>query len=274
MRRRRAPLTAALALGLVFLYVPIFALIVYSFNANRLVAVWGGWSTKWYAALFHDRALLAAAWLSLRLAAAAGALSAALGTLAGIALGRGGWRRHAGRRLLGTLLGGPIVLPDVVLGLSLLLLFVVLQQATGFPARRGALTIVLAHTTFGLCYAALIVQARLVGLDRALEEAALDLGARPARVLLTITLPLLAPAILAAFLLTFTLSLDDLVIASFVAGPGATTLPMAVFSSVRLGVKPEINALASLLVAVVGLAASLGGLLAAGGGRRSRQGRR
>lgn len=261
MSWRTLALLSVLVLGFVFLYLPLVMLVVYSFNEGRLVSVWSGWSTKWYVVLFHDQALLGAAWLSLRLATVAGALSAIFGTFAGIALARGG--RFPGRRFFTTLIAGPLVLPDVVLGISLLLLFVAMQQAIGFPAQRGALTIVLAHTTFGLCYVALIVQARLIGLDRTLEEAAMDLGARPFKVLMVITVPLLAPAILAGFLLAFTLSLDDLVIASFVSGPGATTLPMAVFSSVRLGVKPEINALATILVSAVAVAALFGGFLIA-----------
>jgi len=257
--RRSFALGTICALGFVFLYVPIAVLIVYSFNANRLVTVWGGWSVRWYAALLQDEPLIRAAWLSVRLAFVTGLVSAVLGTLAGIALGsRGGIR---GRRLFATMIGGPIVLPDVVLGLALLLLFVAVQSLTGFPAQRGALTIVLAHTTFGLCYVALIVQARFLSLDRSLEEAAMDLGARPFAVLMTITVPLLAPAILAGFLLAFTLSLDDLVIASFVSGPGATTLPMAVFSSVRLGVRPEVNALAAILIAIVAMAVAAAGML-------------
>jgi len=264
--KRSLTLYTICALGLVFLYVPIAVLIVYSFNANRLVTVWGGWSTRWYAALFEDELLMSAAWLSVRLAFLTGLLSAVLGTLAGIALGsRGGFR---GRRFFATMIGGPIVLPDVVLGLALLLLFVAFQSMTGFPAQRGAFTIVLAHTTFGLCYVALIVQARFLGLDRALEEVAMDLGARPFRVLMTITVPLLAPAILAGFLLAFTLSLDDLVIASFVSGPGATTLPMAVFSAVRLGVKPEVNALATLLIVIVAVAVIGASSLVTGDRRR------
>jgi len=261
MRRQSIALRTIFVLGFVFLYVPIAVLIVYSFNANRLVTVWGGWSLRWYAALFESEPLMRAAWLSVRLAFVTGLASAFLGTLAGIALGsRGGF---AGRRLFATMIGGPIVLPDVVLGLALLLLFVAVQSLTGFPAQRGALTIVLAHTTFGLCYVALIVQARFIGLDRSLEEAAMDLGARPFKVLMTITVPLLAPAILAGFLLAFTLSLDDLIIASFVSGPGATTLPMAVFSAVRLGVRPEVNALATLLIIAVAVAVTGAGTLLA-----------
>lgn len=265
--KRGVVLGALLLLGFAFLYMPIVVLVVYSFNASRLVTVWGGWSTQWYSVLFHDSALLGAAWLSVRLALITGLLSAVLGTLAGVALGRRGG--FIGRRLFATMIGGPIVLPDVVLGLALLILFVAVQGATGFPAQRGALTIVLAHTTFGLCYVALIVQARYLGLDRSLEEAAMDLGARPTRVFMLVTAPLLAPAILAGFLLAFTLSLDDLVIASFVSGPGATTLPMAVFSAVRLGVKPEINALATLLIAIVTIAVVCAGWLVTRDRRRA-----
>jgi len=261
MNWRSTALVSVLIAGFVFLYVPIVVLVVYSFNEGRLVTVWAGWSVKWYRVLFHDEPLLTAAFLSLRLATMAGALSAFLGTLAGIALSRGG--RFPGRHIFNTLIAGPLVLPEVVLGISLLLLFVAMQQAIGFPGKRGALTIVLAHTTFGMCYVALIVQARIIGLNRAVEEAAMDLGARPLKVLLAITVPLLAPAILSGFLLAFTLSLDDLVITSFVSGPGATTLPMAVFSSVRLGVKPEINALATILITVVAAAALIGSLIVA-----------
>jgi putrescine transport system permease protein len=264
--KRHPVLYAILGLGFAFLYVPIVVLAVYSFNASRLVTVWGGWSTQWYAALFADSTFLRAAWLSVRLALVAGLASAVLGTLAGVALGRRGG--FAGRKLFAALIGGPIVLPDVVLGLALLLLFVAVQNVTGFP-QRGALTIVLAHTTFGLCYVALIVQARFLALDRSLEEAALDLGARPFKVLLLVTVPLLAPAILAGFLLAFTLSLDDLVVASFVSGPGATTLPMAVFSAVRLGVSPQVNALATILIAVVVAGVVVAGLVMAQG-RRAR----
>jgi putrescine transport system permease protein len=266
--KRHPALAAALIAGLLFLYAPIAVLVIYSFNASRLVTVWGGWSTQWYVALLGDRALLGAAWLSLRLAFVTGLLSAALGTLAGVALGRRGG--FAGRRLFAAMIGGPIVLPDVVLGLALLLLLVAMQGLTGFPAQRGALTIVLAHTTFGLCYVALIVQARFLGLERSLEEAAMDLGARPWNVLISITVPLLAPAILAGFLLAFTLSLDDLVIASFVSGPGATTLPMAVFSAVRLGVKPEVNALATILIVVVAAVVVGAGALVTGERNRRR----
>lgn len=264
---RRLALHVVLFLGFVFLYLPILILVMYSFNESRLVTVWGGWSTKWYGTLFQNHALLSAAWLSLRLALLSGLIAAILGTLAGLALGRAG--PFFGRRAFNALIAGPLVLPDVLLGISLLMLFVFLQTAIGWPAERGALTIVLAHATFGLCYVTLVVQARLVGLNTALEEAAQDLGARPWKVLFVVTIPLLAPAIAAGFLLAFTLSLDDLVIASFVTGPGATTLPMMVFSSARLGVKPEINALATILIGIVSVLVIFAAVLAARGARRT-----
>ncbi len=264
---RKLALGAVLVLGFTFLYVPILVLIIYSFNESRLVTIWAGFSTKWYGSLFENEALLSAAWLSLRLAFVSGLISAVLGTLAGLALTRGG--KFPGRGLFNGLLAGPLVLPDVLLGISLLMLFVFMETLIGWPAQRGALTIVLAHATFGLCYVTLVVQARLVGLNTALEEAAEDLGARPFKVLLVITVPLLAPAIAAGFLLAFTLSLDDLVIASFVTGPGATTLPMVVFSSARLGVKPEINALATILIGIVTTIVLVAGVLTARMERRS-----
>jgi len=267
MARRSFFLSALLILGFAFLYLPILTLVIYSFNANRLVTVWGGWSTKWYVSLFQNEALLTAAWLSLRLALISGLLAATLGTLAGLTLARAG--KFFGRRVFSSLLAGPLVLPDVLLGISLLMLFVFLQDFIGWPAERGALTIVLAHATFGLCYVTLVVQARLVGLNTALEEAAMDLGARPLKVLFVITIPLLAPAIAAGFLLAFTLSLDDLVVASFVTGPGATTLPMVVFSAARLGVKPEINALATILISVVTVIVLAVGYLSARQSRRA-----
>ncbi len=270
MNWRGGLLIALLVAGLVFLYLPVIVLMVYSFNESRLVTVWGGFSVKWYGALLENEKLLDAAWLSLRLATVAGVLSAVLGTLAGLTLARGG--RFFGKRVFGMLIAGPLVLPEVVLGLSMLLLFVAMQQGLGWPSSRGALTIVLAHATFGLCYVALVVQARLAGLDGAVEEAAMDLGARPFKVLMVITVPLLAPAILAGFLLAFTLSLDDLVIASFVSGPGATTLPMAVFSAARLGVNPQINALATILILAVAAATLIGGTIVARDTMRARRG--
>ncbi|AWN35116.1 ABC transporter permease subunit [Methylobacterium radiodurans] len=238
---------AALILGLAFLYAPILVLVVYSFNASSLVTVWGGFSARWYSVLLSDRPLLEAAWVSFRVAFLAGVIATALGTLAALALGRHG--RFRGRALFTALVFAPMVMPEVITGLSLLLLFV------GIGLDRGIVTIVIAHTTFGIGFVAVVVGARLKVLDGTLEEAAADLGAGPARVFLTVTLPLLAPAIIAGFLLAFTLSLDDLVIASFVSGPGATTLPMRIYSQIRLGVNPEINAASTLLIVLVGMVA-------------------
>jgi putrescine transport system permease protein len=249
MRRSRA-IFAALAFGYAFLYVPIALLIVYSFNASRLVTVWAGFSPRWYGELFHNTQILDAAWLSLRIAATTATLATLLGTLAALALARAG--RFVGRGALVGLLAGPLVMPEVILGLALLLLFVAMESAFGIP-NRGAGTIVIAHVTFSMAYVAVVVRAKLADLDRSLEEAAADLGAPPATVFLRITMPLIAPALAAGWLLAFTLSLDDLVVASFVSGPGASTLPMVVYSSVRLGVSPQINALATLLVVAVAL---------------------
>jgi putrescine transport system permease protein len=247
--RRPTLVFTVLAFGYAFLYAPIVSLIVYSFNESRLVTVWAGFSTRWYESLLHNEQLLGAAGVSLRIAVMNATLALVLGTLAGIALVR--FRRFRGRTALALMVGAPLVVPDVILGLASLLLFVAMEQAVGWPAGRGITTITIAHVTFSLAYVAIVVQSRLVRLDPSLEEAALDLGARPWKVFFLVTLPLIGPALAAGWLLAFTLSLDDLVIASFVSGPGASTLPMVVYSSVRLGVSPEINALASILVALV-----------------------
>jgi putrescine transport system permease protein len=247
--RRPVALYAVLGLGLLFLYGPIAVVVVYSFNAARLFGVWSGFSLRWYAALAGDRTILDAAALSVAVAGSAATIAAGLGTAAALALARYG--RFGGRLALSGLVMAPLVMPEVITGLSLLLLFVAMEAAIGWPAGRGATTIVLAHATFGIGFVAVVVRARLADLDRHLEEAAADLGARPAAVFRHVTLPLVAPAIAAGWLLAFTLSFDDLVIASFVSGPGASTLPMVIFSSVRLGVSPEINALATMVVAVV-----------------------
>lgn len=250
MRRGVPPLLWLwLVAGFAFLYVPIGSLILLSFNESKLVTVWSGFSTRWYAALMHNEQILGAAWLSVKIAAVSAALAVVLGTAVAVALARFGAFR--GRALLSGLATAPLVMPEVITGLSLLLLFVALEQAVGWPAGRGSLTIVIAHTTFALAYVAVIVQSRLAGMDPSLEEAAMDLGARPAKVFFVITLPIILPALVSGFLLAFTLSLDDLVIASFVSGPGSTTLPMVIYSKVRLGLSPEINALATLLVLVV-----------------------
>lgn len=242
----------ALVLGLVFLYVPILSMIVYSFNNSRLVTVWDAAHSptlKWYGVLLSDGEVLDAAWLSLRVAVCAATVSTVLGTLAGTALARFGAFR--GRSLLVGMTTAPIVMPEVISGLSLLLLFVALEQAIGWPRGMGALTITLAHISFCMAYVTVVIQSRLAGFDESLEEAAQDLGARPAKVFWRITLPLILPAVLAGWLLAFTLSWDDLVISQFVAGPGSSTLPMVIFSKVRLGVSPDVNALATLMVSVV-----------------------
>ncbi|MFA7429609.1 MAG: ABC transporter permease subunit [Rhodospirillaceae bacterium] len=254
----RSPfLITMLAFGFAFLYVPIVLLVLYSFNESRLVTVWGGFSVKWYAELFQDAQILGAAEISLTVAAITATLATVLGTLAGLVLVRFG--RFRGRTLFSGMITAPLVMPEVITGLSILLLFVALEQAIGWPDGRGVTTITIAHVTFTMAYVAIIVQSRLSQLDGSMEEAAMDLGARPAKAFLLVTLPIIAPALVSGWLLAFTLSLDDLVIASFAAGPDSTTLPMVVFSSVRLGVSPKINALATLLVllatvAIVGAA--------------------
>jgi putrescine transport system permease protein len=250
---------AVLMLGFGFLYLPIAVLVAYSFNASRLVTVWVGFSIRWYQALIEDDKFGAAALTSLEIGTMAASIALVLGTCAGFAMSR--FRRFRGRLLFGFMLMAPLVVPEVILGLSLLLLFVAMQSWIGWPTSRGIVTVTIAHATFGACFVAVLVRAQLAGFDRSLEEAALDLGARPWTVLWWITLPGISPALVSGWLLAFTLSLDDLVVASFVSGPSATTLPMAVYSSVRIGVTPEINALATVFLAVVfvmvALAASL-----------------
>jgi putrescine transport system permease protein len=259
---RLSPFNAiSLALGLAFLYLPIVILVIYSFNASRLVTVWGGWSLRWYTEFFHDRAMLDAASMSFRVAVASATLATLLGTLAAIALSRA--ERFKGRTLFSAMLYAPLVMPEVITGLSLLLLFVAVN------AERGFWTVTIAHTTLTMCFVAVVVQSRLASLDRSLEEAAMDLGCNPARAFVAVTLPLIAPAIAAGWMLAFTLSLDDLVIASFTTGPGSATLPIRIYSEVRLGVKPEINAICTLviaLIAVVIIVASLASKLSSARG--------
>jgi len=240
---------AALAVGFGFLYLPIAVLVAYSFNASRLVTVWAGFSVRWYGALLADDKFRAAALTSLEIGVMSASLALAIGTCAGVAIAR--YRRFRLRGLFAFMLLAPLVVPEVILGLSLLLLFVALQGWIGWPSSRGVATVTIAHATFSACFVAVLVRAQLAGFDRTLEEAALDLGARPFAVLWRVTLPGIAPALFSGWLLAFTLSLDDLVVASFVSGPAATTLPMAIYSSVRLGVTPEINALATLFLGAV-----------------------
>jgi putrescine transport system permease protein len=251
----------SLAFGAAFLYLPIVILVIYSFNASRLVSVWGGWSLRWYGELFRDQAMLDAAWMSLRVGAVSASLATLLGTLAAIALTRGADFR--GRGLFSAMLYAPLVMPEVITGLSLLLLFVALGT------ERGFWTITAAHTTLTMCFVAVIVQSRLVQIDRSLEEAAMDLGRAPARAFVDATLPLIWPAIAAGWMLAFTLSLDDVVIASFATGPGSATLPIRIYSEVRLGVKPQINAVCTLIIGLITIlivAASLASKLSRGRG--------
>ena len=244
-------LRVALLAGFTFLWLPILLLVAYAFSADRIPFQWGGFSLRWFHALAANERLVEAAWLSLRVAAGAATLAVLVGGAAGWALARFGAFR--GRALFGALIGAPLVLPEVVTGLSLLLLFVALESLTGWPAGRGALTVLLAHATLGAAFVAVVVQARLAETDRSLEDAAMDLGAAPLTAFRTVTLPLIAPALAAGWLLAFTLSLDDVVIASFVSGPAGTTLPMALFSMLRLGLTPEVNALGAVVVIGVGL---------------------
>jgi len=243
-----------LVLGLAFLYVPILSMIVFSFNNSRLVTVWDSAHSptlKWYGALLSNNQILDAAWLSIKIGAMSATGAVILGTLAGVVLTRFGAFR--GRTLLSGMTTAPLVMPEVITGLSLLLLFVSLEQLIGWPRGRGVMTITLAHITFSMAYVTVVVQSRLAGFDESLEEAAMDLGARPFKVFFRITLPLILPAVVSGWLLAFTLSWDDLVISQFVAGPGSSTLPMVIFSKVRLGVSPDVNALATIMVSVVAL---------------------
>jgi len=254
-------LMTALVLGFAFLYIPILSVIVLSFNSSKLVTVWGGFSTHWYGVLMHDRQMLEGAWLSLRIAAVTATGAVIIGTLAGLVLARFG--RFRGRTMLSGMVTAPLVMPEVITGLSLLLLFVAFAKLPFMPEQRGFSTIAIAHITLTLSYVTVVVQSRLASMDESLEEAAMDLGARPAKVFLVITLPIIAPAIISGWLLAFTLSLDDLVITSFTAGPSTNTLPMMIFSKVRLGVTPEINALATLMVSVVAVFVVVAGILMA-----------
>ncbi|MDJ0955856.1 MAG: ABC transporter permease subunit [Arenicellales bacterium] len=257
-KNRSMFLISGLAFGFAFLYIPILSLIIFSFNESKLVTVWAGFSTKWYGELLRNEQILDAAWLSIRIAVINACFAVALGTLAGFALARLG--RFRGRTLLTGMVTAPLVMPEVITGLSLLLLFVAMQDLIGWPAGRGVTTITIAHITFSMAYVAIIIQSRLSSVDESVEEAALDLGARPAKVFFLITLPIIAPALISGWLLSFTMSLDDLVIASFVSGPGSSTLPMVVFSKVRLGVSPEINALATIIVLLVAVGITIAGI--------------
>ena len=251
MRNRSTLIVSALCFGFAFLYVPIVLLVAFSFNDSSLATVWGGFSTRWYSELLQNDQIIESALLSLRIAAVSATFATILGTLAGLALARMG--RYKGRVLFTGLIAAPLVMPEVITGLSLLMLFVSLEQVIGWPSARGANTITLAHITFSMAYVAIIVQSRLTNMDQSMEEAAMDLGANPFQVARDITLPIIAPSMVSGWLLAFTLSLDDLVIASFTSGAGSSTLPMLIFSKIKLGVTPDINALATLIIGVVSL---------------------
>jgi putrescine transport system permease protein len=259
-------LLSALLMGFAFLYIPILTMIIYSFNESRLVTVWGGFSVKWYGELFRNERMLESAWLSLRIAVVSATGAVALGTLAGLVLARFG--RFRSRMMLSGMVTAPLVMPEVITGLSLLLLFVALAPLPLVPDARGFTTITIAHITLTMAYVTVIVQSRLSQMDDSLEEAAMDLGARPAKVFMRITLPIIAPAMLSGWLLAFTLSLDDLVITSFTAGPATNTLPMMIFSTVRRGITPQINALATIMVLIVTVFVIIAGILTARQTRR------
>lgn len=259
MTRRPTFLLMVLGFGFAFLYVPILSMIVYSFNASRLATVWGGFSTKWYVSLWSNDKVIEALILSLKIAFVSASIATILGTMAAIALVRMG--RFRGRTLFSGLVTAPLIMPEVITGVSLLIFFLLLAQWIGWPAQRGFTTITLAHITFSMVFVTTIVQARLLQFDRAIEEAAMDLGSRPWQVLFDITLPVISPAILAGWLLAFTISLDDVVITSFTTGPGSTTLPLFIWSKVKLGVTPDINALATLMVLAVGIGVCIAGVV-------------
>ncbi|MDX1555712.1 MAG: ABC transporter permease subunit [Xanthomonadales bacterium] len=259
MKQRSTGLLTVAAFGYAFLYVPILSVVVYSFNDSRLVTLWGGFSLRWYRSLAENEEILASALLSLQIAVVSATVATMFGTLAGLALHRIG--RFKGRTLLTGMITSPLVMPEVITGISLLFLFITLTDWIGWPGSRGAMTITIAHITFSMAYVAVVVRSRLAGTDESLEEAAMDLGGRPLRVFFDITVPTIAPAMISGWLLAFTLSLDDVVIASFVSGPGATTLPMLIFSKVKLGVTPDINALATVIIVLVSLGVITAALL-------------
>ena len=257
MKKRSTFLLTCLVLGYAFFYIPIISMMFFSFNNARLATVWGGFSTRWYEALFRNKQILNAALLSLEIAAISATIATILGVLAGLALVR--FTRFRGKTLFAGLVSAPLVMPEAITGLSMLLLFVFMEAAIGWPAGRGFTTITIAHTTFALSYVAVVVQARLSSMDQSIEEAAMDLGSKPLQVLFDVTLPIITPAIISGWLLAFTLSLDDVVIASFTNGPGSTTLPVYIWSKIKLGVTPDINALATLMVVFVATMIAIAG---------------
>ena len=266
MRQRSLFLLTCLLFGYAFFYIPILSMIFFSFNKSRLATVWGGFSTEWYGRLLANDQVIAAALLSLKIALISATLATLLGTMAGMALAR--FRRFHGRTLFSGLVSAPLIMPEVITGLSMLLLFVYMEQLIGWPNGRGVTTVTIAHTTFSLSYVAVIVRSRLVAMDQSLEEAAMDLGSKPVQVLFDIPLPLIAPAMISGWLLAFTLSLDDVVITNFTNGPGTTTLPIYIWGKIKLGVTPDINALGTLIVAVVAAGVLIAGILMVRADRR------
>ena len=259
MKRRPVFLITMLAFGFAFFYIPILSMMVYSFNESRLATVWGGFSTKWYVSLFSNRQVMSALWLSLKIAFISASIATILGTMAGIALAR--YSRFRGRVLFSGLVTAPLIMPEVITGISSLMFFIMLAEWVGWPAQRGFTTITLAHITFSMVFVTTVVQARMIQADRAIEEAAMDLGSRPWQVLFDVPLPVIFPAVMSGWLLAFTISLDDVVITSFTTGPGATTLPLLIWSKVKLGVTPDVNALATLMVLVVGTGVLIAGIV-------------
>lgn len=259
MAKRSTFLLTFLVFGFAFFYIPIISMIFFSFNKSRLATVWGGFSTQWYGRLFNNSQVLDAAVLSLEIAVMSATFATILGTMAGMAIAR--FSRFRGRTLFSGLVSAPLVMPEVITGVSMLLLFVFMQQVIGWPAGRGMTTVTIAHTTFAMSYVAVVVQSRLTSMDRSLEEAAMDLGSKPFQVLFDVTLPIIAPAMISGWLLAFTLSLDDVVITSLTNGPGTTTLPIYIWGKVKLGVTPDINALATIIVVVVGIGVVIAGVL-------------
>ncbi len=259
MKRRPTFLITMLAFGFAFFYIPILSMIVYSFNASRLATVWGGFSTKWYVALFSNDKVIEALILSLKIAFVSATIATILGTMSGIVLAR--YTKFRGRTLFSGLVTAPLIMPEVITGISLLIFFILLGNWIGWPASRGFTTITLAHITFSAVFVTTIVHARMLQADRAIEEAAMDLGSRPWQVMFDITLPVISPAIVSGWLLAFTISLDDVVITAFTTGPGSTTLPLLIWSKVKLGVTPDINALATLMVVTVGIGVVVAGII-------------
>lgn len=259
MQQKHYFLKTCLFIGFAFFYIPIFSMIFFSFNKSRLATVWGGFSTEWYFKLFANRQVLNAALLSLEIALVSATVATILGTMAGIALAR--FRRFRGRTLFSGFVTAPLIMPEVITGISMLMLFILMGQYIGWPGKRGFTTVTIAHITFSLTFVTTIVQSRLSSMDISIEEAAMDLGSKPWQVLKDVTLPIIAPAIMSGWLLAFTISLDDVVITNFTTGPGATTLPILIWSKVKLGVTPDINALASLIIVIVGICVGIAGII-------------